>query len=284
VLKSPWLLPGGILLLALATPLRATGQSSRSNPSLESLKKQVTILKLGELGTSSKTLYFILDPELRNGRSHCYSPYDSRMMGKKPVKGKPYLLSLAESGVEELGALVASRDGGRELKAFEIVQDVMFDFFGHFLKNRLQKNSLDDLLLEMGGREKQSILLITVGARFWVRAHKGDRPATRTLESRIEIRAFKMKMVPITSGPTTLKHRADLTHCELLFQDAARGEIPLKLFRDNMAGAMKAVIIKAFLDQLAVNFSVNPSLRSAMINIESKKKGGITGRSISENR
>jgi len=282
---------GGIaaIVLLVAFPPGAAGQtSSAARISFAAVKEQIDGMKRrGLVSRKPRSLPYILDPELRRADSYCYSPYAVPGQPIRPAGrmsdetgDRRRLLSLADSGIAELAEQVRAHDPRGDLLAYKVVLAVMDEFFKEFYFGRQAKSSLNDFLKREGGlANKRTDPLFTVGARFWVERGADEKPEQGVLVCRLELRGFKVTLAPIKSPHTTLQERTDLTRLELVFLDHATGVVPLREYAKDAEGAMKAAIYAAFLDQIAVNFCLSPSVQSVLEDVD-KKKVDIKGGSI----
>ncbi len=180
-------------------------------------------------------------------------------------KASPGLRDLSES----MKPLIEAPAGGGKPRILVPIQQAIDEFMKLVSKRPPERwSSLKDFLTNSPPLQRRvHRIWITFGLRFWIR----KAPAGEELQCRLELRAFKAKIDYDQGTP-------NLAQCELVFQDSAVGTVrrgcPSKLPEEEV----RAVIIDALRNRIAVNFCLNPSLRPEA----DQKEGGVLGKSIDQ--
>ena len=262
----------GAALGLAAVPPAARGQESTSDfpTSLSgaSGNEGVKILHLEtRLGFTplARGLTYFIDPALKDPRTRLFSPPEDAAAEApaagggelKPLEKSDFLRPLIEVSRGSRGILVPIKQVTEDfLKLISQRDPVSWMDLRDFLDN-------SDRL-----REKKDQLWVTLSFRFWSRSG----PTGEDLQCRLDLRAFKTKIEPGDD-----RGAPNLTRCEMVFEDAAVGTVPIRMFKVPEE-AVRAAIINALRNRIAVNFCLNPALQLE----EDQRTGRVLGMSIDQ--
>jgi hypothetical protein len=212
--------------------------------------------KLGFTRLTNQVRYFI-DPRLADSESELYGPEKNAVPDAPGV----VLKSLKDAGFT-LGA-----DEKRRAKILGPINQATEEFLKLASERPPEPwSDLKDFLTRSPTLKKRDDQLwVTLAFRFWVRERSGEKD----LQCRMELRAFKAKI--------DYAEQANLVNCELVFRNTSIGTVPLECPGKVPEETVRAVIINALRNRIAVNFCLNRSLR-----LEDDQRESVLGRSINE--
>ena len=209
-----------------------------------------------------KEVTFIIDPRAGKKESSAYRPDD------------PALQSIESTDLKVL----LDPGAGMKVVAQQAVKEV-FDSFFKLIQREDKAAYRTDLLDVLRATGDPARLLVTVETRFAVRPPGAGGGGKGRLECRVALKAFKLKLA---ADASLSRSYANLTSCELLYEDSATGDVPLEAYADPVLLA-KASVVDALRNGLAVTFCMSPGVRESLSEasvMESRGKS-ILGDSIS---
>lgn len=212
-----------------------------------------------------KPVYYLLDPGLGEKESFGILPDDDKATSR-PAASRA---SDPRKEIPTSWSLILEQDKARQGLIIENqVRDVFDDFFKYACQRPQRMPSLKEFLETTVAKEGEVRPLFAVGVDF-----EAHGPSREVLHCEVELRLFRVEL-----KPSDFHARADLTRCELIYRDRASGQVSLASFRGRQgeAGgaegnneeaereaakrAVRAAVIQALRNGLAVNFCLNPRI------------------------